>query len=895
MPTQVLSQGRWLMVPSMVAFVIFSWLPNSYHRMVAWPWILIWEIGWITLLVGGIWQLRQLQQPFRLLGYGLDGVILGLAIVAVFSSLASPFPQIALWNISLALTYGIGLYLYRNWLSARYALWVLLVAVATVAAIFSLVLWQPTLAMWQSSSFYEAVRNSQPMGHHNFVGGYFALMLPLAVAGAVAVFKHEIGGQCPPYKLIAVVPAGLMLVALYASGSRGAMVGCLVWLLLTWLNLIVRAAAKHRWRWGLMSFVGICIALLGLVTNPRIRTWFGPILSGYPTIVITDGPTLDRWFMLRQGVNILQDRPLLGVGPGVMSRVSNLYRPIEVGAGLDHIQQLHNTPMQIAGELGLAGLFLALLGLLVLARLIWQLWQQPLTSCDRTLLGGIIGSFTTYGIASLTDYQLENIPIAGTLLALVLLVLNLADDIFASTHQPKQNLPFGNPFPNVFSKQAHPPPTPKNPQIQHPSPIHPSTPYPSTPSPTSPTSPTHPPTHSLSPFLRRILSLSLWAWLGILVCLWLPFTLSIGFTNQAAHALQLQRFSTVEYYWYKASRLYPWDPTAAALASQHLYKLHTMMQKSVRRDEIRTLMLDYARLTESVAPNDVWFNQNLAVMLQAKPAKALPFAQKAVQLLPRNSNYGYFLLGKLLLALDQPQQATAAFTLEALVNPASLTSPLWQQAPLNDIYSAVIASTLAEYNHLLQQLDKHASGYAALRQVYALVSWWSGRPLSQSQRDSLPPVVQSVILAATDPESALAKVEDLIATDQTSASLYLIAAWLNPDLYWPPYAEHPNALPEPTLTKVQESLSQRPLHLWLRSAAAPPAPSYRMALSFAYRNQQAQGIRQILKPEGLEIAPIISALNLFPQWPREFPALDRYIEALKAELLNLPHPTQKRA
>ncbi len=88
---------------------------------------------------------------------------------------------------------------------------------------------------------------------------------------------------------------------------------------------------------------------LALASNPRIRTWFSA--DGF----VPDGPTLDRWFMARLAVNILRDRPWVGVGPGVMSRVSNLYRPIETGAGLDHIQQLHSTPTQLAGELGLVG------------------------------------------------------------------------------------------------------------------------------------------------------------------------------------------------------------------------------------------------------------------------------------------------------------------------------------------------------------------------------------------------------------------------------------------------------------------------------------------------------------------------------------------------------------
>jgi hypothetical protein len=930
-------------------------MPLSYHRMVAWPWILLWELGWLTLLIWGVWQLRQFHRHLSPLGYGLDWVIAGLGIVLALSSLFSDFRQVAIQNASLVITYGIGLYIYRNWLSAfkvplpeaegfreranpavRHSLWFFLVAVATVTAIISLILWQPDAAMWRSSSFYEALRNHQPLGHHNFVGGYFALLLPLAVAGAVALNQRlkqpqtavvggkcsatleglsnrgsgsTVGGQGPPYSssglsawlpdglgmsgrffvsLIVVLPAGLMLLALYASGSRGALLGCLLWLLLTWLCLMVRASAQQRWRWSLSGLAGAVVAALGLATNPRIRTWFSTLFNGSSQpFTITDGPTLDRWFMLQQGINILRDRPLLGVGPGVMSRVSNLYRPIETGTGLDHIQQLHNTPMQIAGELGLAGILLVFAGILLLGRLSWRLWQQPLSGCDRTLLGGIIGSFTAYGIASLTDYQLENIPISATLLILVLLLLDLADNTFAPNHHSAQDLSLGQPFPDTSSIKVPQPPILGEPELQNPPLIHPSTHPPIHPS-------THPPIHpsTLPKSLRRILSLSLWAWFGLVLCIWLPFTLTIYFTDRADHAFRNAEISAAESNWYKASRLSPWDPTAAAVASQKLFELRQMMGESDVQGEIQTLMLDYGAQAQQAAPNDVWFNQNLAVMyLQVDPEKALPFAIRAVQLLPRNLSHSYFLLGQLFLAQGQLSEAKAAFTLEALVQPAILMAPVWQQPPLQPLYPDVLAATLEEYDQLLQQVSSDASQYKMLYETRALVAWWAGQRLPQEQQQNLSPVTRLLVVADTNPQLALRQIEQYIVDGRTSAPMYLLAAWLDPDKYWSAYTSHPNALPQSELAALQESLSQRQLRHWLTSLAINVPVSGRVALGFAYRSAQAQNITQILKPQGLELSTLVTALDLFQLWPRDFPALDHHIEQIRTRTLGLAHPT----
>ncbi|MEO1069390.1 MAG: O-antigen ligase family protein, partial [Cyanobacteria bacterium J06638_6] len=317
-----IGRSWWASLPVLAGGLVlasFSWMPLSYYRMVGWAWILFWQLGGMILALG-LWRRLRQGQPFYALGYGLDRVVLTLGVVLGLSAVVSPFPRVALWNASLVAIYAAALYFYRNvvdhgWLN-RLRLWRGLVAIAIGTAVVSLALWRPDPTMWAPDNFLTALRNHQPLGHHNFVGGYFALTLPLAVAAAVASRGWR--------RWLVAAGSGLMVAALYVSGSRGAALGVVVWLLVTWVARLGQVKASQRWRWWLAGLAGAVGLGLLLASNPRIRTWF----SAESQI---DGPTLDRWFMLRLGGNILRDRPLLGVGPGVMGRVSNLYRPIETG------------------------------------------------------------------------------------------------------------------------------------------------------------------------------------------------------------------------------------------------------------------------------------------------------------------------------------------------------------------------------------------------------------------------------------------------------------------------------------------------------------------------------------------------------------------------------------
>jgi hypothetical protein len=182
--------GVGILMLGMGGLGLFAWIPLSYYRMVMWPLILLWQAGFALILGWLIWRLRQFERPFRPLGYGWDGVMVATVLGLGLSAWGAPFKAIALWQLAWVLAYGLLLYGLRNglgtgWLTAT-NLWRAVAIAAGVSAAISLSFWRPTPGMWAAGNFAAAIRNAQPLGHHNFVGGYFALTLPLVVSLAVA-------------------------------------------------------------------------------------------------------------------------------------------------------------------------------------------------------------------------------------------------------------------------------------------------------------------------------------------------------------------------------------------------------------------------------------------------------------------------------------------------------------------------------------------------------------------------------------------------------------------------------------------------------------------------------------------------------------------------------------
>lgn len=811
--------GLWGL--SLLGFAVFAWLPDSYFRMVGWPWTLVWQGAFLCAVSACIWQLRRFHQPFYRLGFGFDWLILGLLGCLFISGIATDFPLLALQNSLLVICYGFLLYGLRN--SRLSPLWLCrgIVWVGVISAIISLALWQPAPDMWLSDNFYDALRNHSPLGHHNFTGGYFLLILPVAVGMAWLHSRWWRWGYGVMGLLIAV--------ALYASGSRGAWLGGIVVMLLALGGCIVCSRGKTRILGGLLAVLALCLAMGVLASNPRIRSLVSVSTpeSTRPAIV-ADGPTRDRFFMAQAALNVLSHQPW-GVGAGNLGRVYEPYRPVAAGTGLSQVQQLHNTPLQIAVELGLPGVVLYLGTWICLVRLVWQLQCLALPK-ERQLGLIVIMGFMGYGVSSLSDYQLENIPISVTLTVLLVSLLKLGG---AQT------------------------------------------------------------SFSLTQAVRRWGSFLLFATTVLVIQFWLRSDLALWMTHQGLDLIRQGELSQADDKFYTASILAPWEPTPAALGAQQLSTLAQTANDENQR-LLREEAMDLYRQILQIAPNDLWFNQNLAVVAWqlGDMATAQSAITKVVQLSPRSRNYSYYLLGLIYQASGNTNAAIEAFALECLINPHVLALENWQQE-LAVIKDAVFRKVLQHYQTILTSLEPNHSLKQPLADHIALLNWWFDVDHNVTFTEDSRLLLKILLTMEKAPDQAVQLLEQCIAdVPNDESGCRLLKAWLQPQ-YLPDYLKTIGLGPEEQESLRSHITHYRRLQAWLRSTTQPISDNQRVAVWLLYRSYYAQNITSILIPDNLRQFSLLTSLNLFSLvWPREFPPLDNLVETLRSEALGLPHPTR---
>lgn len=822
-------QGQWVGIVGVACILAFSWIPNSYNAIVSWPWILLWQGAFLLIGAWNVWILRQFSIPFRLLGYGLDWIV-GIAFLSnVVSALNAEFVSVACWNVLLLGNYVIVFYLLVNWLRQglpRQNLWLALSFVGTVTSIFGLSFWRPSSAMWLSTDFYDALRNPWPLGHHNFVGGYELLMLPVASSFCLS--------QQGWRKWLGFSSAGIVAVALYVSGSRGAMVGAIAVLVVTGAAVLFYKR-NHSLRSRILTSVLFLIILLVLVfSNPRIRTLFqfaSPSQTSQLSVsVVADGPTQDRLFMLQSVKNIFSMHPITGVGPGNLSRVYNLYRPIDAGSGLNLVQQLHNMPAQILAELGAVGLIVYSSWLVALCRLIVKLYSYPMQLSDRAILYGISASYLGYSLSSLTDYQLENFGISSTLIVMAALLINLSDTY---TNQPATlNLT-----------------TPKE----------------------------------LSPRSRKFLSLSVLSFLCVSLQIWIRFDTGLYLSSGAAKDVQAHNIVAADAKWARAGKLLPWDPTYSALAAEQLAALRVSAASKKDEATLTESAIEYFELAMQAAPSDPWFNQNLAALLieSGEPKKAEPYASYATLLFPRNHSFTYYTLGMSYLGQGNLKQAATAFFLEGIANPRFLIADLWATEPFSSLLPEVLAKTFDSYRHLLVETSETSSHHMWLDEQLTMLKWWYGKPLTDTNPSTLRPLLQSILEMKQNSRSALSIVEQHIDDAEDNTSLQLIRAWLSPKQYLDSYLKDFKGTQQEKELLIKHIENNRDIRLWMNSVQQLVTPRHRRGASFAYRNAFADYISQVMHPGQLRVSLFSDLLGLFPSPPVVFPQLDQEMSKIK--------------
>jgi putative inorganic carbon (hco3(-)) transporter len=663
----------------------------------------------------------------------------------------------------------------------------------------------------------------------------------------------------------------LNAIALYVSGSRGALLGAITLALVTFVLILFKGALKTRRQWIAVALVGLLLIAVPL-SNPRVRSLItvspSASNSGFSLEQLADGPTKDRLYMLQAGQRIFSTHPFLGIGPGNLSRVYNLYRPPAVGGGLELVQQLHNTPAQLLAELGLLGATSCALGLGWLIATGLRLHRRITQPQDRILLWSLAASGFGYGVSSLTDYQLENIGIASTLVIAITLLINLADSYLTQipaarlNHEPTANL-------NSDLKDDSFDGT-NDTKITCPS-------------------------GALSQPTRRLLSLLLLLYISLAFQLWTRADVGFYLANAAKGDVESLSVADADTKWSKAGSLVPWDPTYGALAAEQLIDVQSATETEKLQNIITKAAIASLQSALKAAPNDPWLNQNLAtLLLKNEPQKAEAYLRRTALLMPRSQHYTYYTLADACLKQQKTAEANSALVLESLANPSFLVDPLWQKAPFVEILPDVVDQTLTLWLALLPQTAPQSPQYAWLTQQIAILQWWHRRPLSLSAAaiEQLPPLTQVILKIEENPTLAAMRIAELIkqSSEPETINFALLQAWLLPDKYLSQFFKNFEITTAEKQIISDNIRQHRDLRQWLTSVTESATQNKRFGLTFAYRNAAANDLRQVLFSQGPSTSQLLDQLAILTGPPREFPQLDSQLVNFAAQSLGLIPP-----
>lgn len=226
--------------------------------------------------------------------------------------------------------------------------------------------------------------------------------------------------------------ADLLLISrmIYGEARRGPW----RWLALLLINLALLGSLTRS------SWVGLAVTvgLLLLLRAPRYLPFFAvaaallvllaPGAVGERLRSITDlthPANYDRLCMLEAGIHMTAERPLLGIGPGMVERLYPEYRhPTAVSESVPH---LHNNFIHIAAERGLLSLaaYLWMMGVAMVAAYRGFRSEVGRSGGHADLYMGALTGLAAFNLAGLFEYNWGDTEVQRVALFLVVLPLAL--------------------------------------------------------------------------------------------------------------------------------------------------------------------------------------------------------------------------------------------------------------------------------------------------------------------------------------------------------------------------------------------------------------------------------------------------------------------------------------
>jgi O-antigen ligase len=212
------------------------------------------------------------------------------------------------------------------------------------------------------------------LGHYMTYSGLLMLVVGCALA-------RVIFGKRDRLWALLVMPALAFAIALTFTRSAGA-----------------GACAAAAVLFALKDFR--LLAILPIVGALLFAAAPGQVAKRFTTLSFNDLSVVDRGAMLREGLHMIEARPLVGVGPNMVQEEYAKYRdPGAVNAINPH---LHNVPLQIAAERGLPAL---LIWVCFIGLLLRDLATRFFSGGNRVLAAAALAAVVSMLVAGLFEYN----------------------------------------------------------------------------------------------------------------------------------------------------------------------------------------------------------------------------------------------------------------------------------------------------------------------------------------------------------------------------------------------------------------------------------------------------------------------------------------------------------
>lgn len=209
--------------------------------------------------------------------------------------------------------------------------------------------------------------------------------------------------------LVGIIITLLILVAIVLTGSRGGFlaIGVMLATVFAYLGHLIwqdRELAAFKWMkpaWLIILLISLLAVGGGILSSEKIRTRVASIFA-----MREDSSISYRFNVYNSAMHMVQDNPLVGIGPG--NSTFKLVYGLYMVPGYNALGS-YSVPLEIAVEQGLIGLFIFMSLLLVLIlRAFLAIDSTQLTLRQKLMIGalliGILGSFT-YGIFDTIWYR----------------------------------------------------------------------------------------------------------------------------------------------------------------------------------------------------------------------------------------------------------------------------------------------------------------------------------------------------------------------------------------------------------------------------------------------------------------------------------------------------------